>query len=695
MPNRLAQASSPYLLQHAGNPVDWHPWGEDAFARARAEDKPILLSIGYSACHWCHVMAHESFEHPGIAAVMNAHFVNVKVDREERPDVDAVYMEAVQAMTGHGGWPLTVFLTPDGAPFYGGTYFPPAPRQGMPGFPQLMEGIAQAWRDRRPDVEQSAAELTGALRRAAAALVDRPGDPLVPDLVAYAAARLLGAFDPLEGGFGGAPKFPQPSTLAFLLARAARAGDQDLLRAVTFTLEAMARGGIWDHLGGGFHRYSVDAGWTVPHFEKMLYDNAQLARVYLEAWQLTGTPAFREIAQRTVDYLLREMRAPGGAFYATQDADTGAGEGAYFVWTPEDVRSVLPLDLADAACAWYGVTAGGNFEHGATVLSARRDEADVARELGIDIPTLAARLESARAALLAARARREAPGTDTKLVVDWNGLAIDALARAGTALDRPAWVEAAARAADFVLAAVRVAPSASGEPVLAHSWKDGRPGVPGFLEDYASLAGACVTLYEATFDVRWIEAARRLTAEMIDQFEDPRDGGFFRTGPHHEVLLVRQKELLDGAVPSGNAFAADVLLRLSALTGDGALAARAERVFRLAQPLVQRAPSAVGALLATLDNHLSGMREIAIVGPLAAGAGDLLAAVRSTYLPGAVVAYAEALDEATAAAVPLLAGRTAIGGRGTVYVCRAHVCGPPIGGVAALVVEVGASPLQA
>jgi uncharacterized protein YyaL (SSP411 family) len=692
MPNRLAASTSPYLLQHADNPVDWYPWSPEAFARAVAEDKPILLSIGYSACHWCHVMAHESFENPAIAAQLSRDFISIKVDREERPDVDAVYMEAVQAMTGHGGWPLTVFLTPAGEPFYGGTYFPPAPRHGITAFPELLDALAQAWRSRRAEVADSAGRLTEALREATRlpAADDLPG----PELVAAAARSLLAAFDPREGGFGRAPKFPQPANLAFLLGRAARSRDPAMLRAVTVTLGAMARGGIWDHMGGGFHRYSVDARWAVPHFEKMLYDNAQLARIYLEAWQLTGEPLLRDVAEATLDYLLGEMTHPEGGFYAAQDADTSAGEGAFFAWTPAEVDAVLPAPEAAAAKAWFGIGPEGNFEHGSTVLATRRRPDWVARELGIDVGTLDARIRTARAALLAVRAGRERPGTDTKILTDWNGLAIDAFSRAGAVLGRPDYLAAAARAADAVLARSRLADGG-----LAHTWKDGRAAVPAFVEDYAAMGGACLTLYEATFDPRWIEEARALAAGMIEQFGDPDGAGFYRTGPRHEALIARQKELVDGAVPSGNALAADLLLRLGALDGDGGMTARAEGVFRAALPFVDRSPSAFGALLAAMDNHLAGMREIAIVDVAGSGAGipaslstgalALLDAVRARYLPGTVLACAREGDATALAAVPLLAGRTSISDRAAAYLCRGHVCGLPVTEADALAAQLG------
>lgn len=681
MANRLAASTSPYLLQHADNPVDWHEWGDAAFDRARADDKPVLLSIGYSACHWCHVMAHESFENPAVAAVMNRDFVNVKVDREERPDVDAVYMDAVQAMTGRGGWPLTVFLTPDAEPFYGGTYFPPVARHGMPGFLDLLGAIAEAWRTRRDDVTRGTRRLVEALHRSAALA---PSDE-VPSAagVADAAARIAATFDAVEGGFGGAPKFPQAPVLGFLLGRAARTRDRALLDRVTLTLGAMARGGLRDHLGGGFHRYCVDERWAVPHFEKMLYDNAQLARVYVEAWQLTGIAWLREVAEETLDYVLRELVDPSGALHAAQDADTPAGEGAYFAWTAREVEAVLDPATAAAARAWYGITDGGNFEAGTTVLATRRRVETVAADLGIPEAELRARVATAREALWRVRANRVAPTTDTKLLVDWNGLAIDALARAGTALGRPDYLSAAVRAAEAVL---RLAGPAED---LAHSWKDGRRGAPGFAEDHGALAGACVTLYEATFDPRWLGHAADVADAAVARFADP-GGGFFQIGPRHAPLIVRPMAWVDGAMPSANALLADALWRLGALLADDRYTGLADQAVRRGWPLAQRAPSSLGALLAAADARAAGTREIAVVGPASRGAADLLDAVRGRYLPGTVVAAAERVDADAARRVSLLRHRTMAGGRATAYVCRQGACQLPVTDASALSAQLGA-----
>ncbi len=684
MANRLAASTSPYLLQHAGNPVDWYPWGEEAFARARELDRPVLLSIGYSACHWCHVMAHESFESPAVAAAMNRDFVNVKVDREERPDVDAVYMDAVQAMTGHGGWPLTVFLTPGAEPFYGGTYFPPVARHGMPGFLDLLGAIAGAWRAQRDDVLRGTQTLLDALQRSATLALAE--DAVGCAGIADAAARVAASFDPREGGFGGAPKFPQAPLLGFLLGRAARSRDRELLDAVTVTLGAMARGGIRDHLGGGFHRYSVDDRWMVPHFEKMLYDNAQLARVYVEAWQLTGIAAFRAVAEETLDYVLRELTTAEGAFCAAQDADTPAGEGAYFVWTPGEVAAALDPDVADAARAWFGITAGGNFEGGATVLGTRRRAAAVAAELGIDERELAARVSLARVGLGHARSRRTAPATDTKVLADWNGLAIDAFARAGTALGRPDYVAAAIRAARAVLSVAGPAGD------LAHSWKDARRGAPGFAEDYGAMAGACISLYEATHATAWLAVAAELVETAVALFADP-DGGFYRIGARHEALVVRQMAWVDGAMPSGNALLADALWRLGSLTATERHLTLAETTVQRGWALARRAPASLGALLAVADTLADGPREIAVIGSPDQGASALLDVVRAYYLPGTVVAGPARVDAADADArpAPMLAHLTPVGGRAAAYVCRRRVCQLPVTEVAALEVQIAAT----
>lgn len=688
--NRLIHETSPYLLQHAHNPVDWYPWGPEALARARAEDKPILLSVGYSACHWCHVMAHESFEDPQTAALMNELFINIKVDREERPDIDAIYMEAVQAMTQHGGWPMTVFLTPDGKPFFGGTYFPPEPRYGMPGFRQVLLAVADAWRNRRRELELAGERVAELLGRGAAAA---PSDAaLTPALLDRAAQGLLRSHDSVEGGFGGAPKFPQPMNLDFLLQYHARTGDPAALRAVTLTLRKMAAGGIYDQLGGGFHRYSTDDHWLVPHFEKMLYDNAQLARTYLHAWQITGDATFRRIVEETLDYVRREMTAPEGGFYSTQDADSEGHEGRFFLWTPSEVKAVLGEEDGRLFCAYYGVTERGNFREGgpgANILHVVGELESVARELNVAPGRLAEAVARGRARLFAAREQRIHPGRDEKILAEWNGLMIHAFAEAGAALERADYVAAAERAARFVLE--QMGETANSALRLLRTWKDGRAHLNAYLEDYAAMGMATLALYEATCNLSWLRAALALAEGLIARFADGDGGGFFQTSHDHEQLIARRKEFVDNAVPSGNALAAELLLRL------GRLLERAdfiERAVATLQPLADamgQHPLAFGRLLAALDLYLHPGHEIAIVGdPATADTGRLLAEVRRRYLPTSVLACAATGDEAARSLIPLLVGRAPIGGRATAYVCRNYVCQLPVVEPAALAAQLDA-----
>ena len=684
-PNRLIHETSPYLLQHAHNPVDWYPWGPEALARARAEEKPILLSVGYSACHWCHVMAHESFEDSETAATMNGLFVNIKVDREERPDLDAIYMEAVQAMTGHGGWPMTVFLTPDGRPFYGGTYFPPAPRYGVPGFRQVLEAIAEAWNERRGELESAGERVSEALARSA--LLSPAEAPLAPALLDRALQRLLADQDVREGGAIGAPKFPQSTNLEFLLQSYRRTEDVSALNAVTLTLSKMAGGGIYDQLGGGFHRYSTDDRWLVPHFEKMLYDNAQLARVYLHAWQVTSAPDFRRVAEETLDYVLREMVSPEGGFYSTQDADSEGQEGKFFLWTLAQVGELLASEEASPFAAYYGVTPQGNFREGgpgASILHAERDLASVARTAGVSPEQLSGVLVRGRAALFAAREGRVKPARDEKILVEWNGLMIEALAEAGAVLDRTDYVEAARRAASFVLE--RMAGQAAPAGIrLVRSFRDGQAHLNAYLEDYAALALGPLRLYEATFELRWLETASKLAHALLERFLDPQGGGFFQTGVDHERLIVRRKDFIDSAVPSGNSLAADLFLRLAVLLERPEYAAHATGVLRLMADAMAAQPAAFGRMLCALDFHLNPGQEIAIVGvPGAADTLALLVEVRRRYLPNSVLALRAPADETAAARVPLLAGRGQVDGRATAYVCRNYVCRLPATDPAAL-----------
>jgi uncharacterized protein len=629
--NRLAHETSPYLLQHADNPVDWYPWGEEAFARARDEDRPLLLSVGYAACHWCHVMEHESFEDEATAAVMNEHFVSVKVDREERPDVDGLYMDAVVSMTGHGGWPLTVFLTPEGKPFYGGTYFPPEPRFSMPAFTQVLEAVAEAYRGRRGDVERQADVLVDAIRQASA----RPpsSEPLTSELLALAVSGLRGQFDPVQGGFGGAPKFPPASTLEFLL----RTGRDDALAMVRLTLDRMAAGGMYDLVGGGFHRYSVDAEWVVPHFEKMLYDNALLASAYLHGWLVTGEERHRAVVEETLDYLLRELGLPEGGFASAQDADTEGEEGLTYTWTSEEIRTVVGEEHTE----WLLP-----FEHGRSVLRG-------------EIP------EEARLRLLAARAERPQPLRDDKALAAWNGLALAALAEAAHRLERDDYLDAARVLAQFLLG-----PLTTEGGRLLRTYRDGVAKIDAYLEDYANVANGLLELHWATGELRWLEESRRLADLAVELFADDDNGGFYVDAPAGNGLVARRKELDDHPTPSGNSMLAYVLLRLARIYGDEELERRAVGVFRLARPLVERAPGAVGHLLCALDLHFSPPREVAVVGDSL----ELRRAALAGFQPSTVFAFAPEPTDA----VPLLAGRGLVDGRPAAYACERFACQAPV-----------------
>ena len=617
--NRLAAETSPYLLQHANNPVDWYPWGDEALARAREEDKPILLSVGYAACHWCHVMEHESFEDAATAALMNEHFVSVKVDREERPDIDSVYMDAVVSLTGHGGWPMTVFLTPAGAPFFGGTYYPPEPRHGLPSFRQLLQAIADAWRERRSDIERDAAAITEQLRRTA----EPSREPLTSSLLTDAVRGLRQQFDPEWGGFGPAPKFPPASVLEFLLRR-------DELELATKTLDAMAAGGMYDLVGGGFHRYSVDREWLVPHFEKMLYDNALLVPVYLHGWLVTGNERYREIATETLDYMLRDLALEEGGFASAEDADTDGVEGLTYTWTEEDD---VPKELLHP------------FEHGRFIIRGALD------------PEL-------RARLFEERELRRKPLRDDKAIASWNGLALAALAEAGRRLGRDDYLDAARSLGEFLLG-----PLSTEEGRLYRSWRAGQAKHAGVLEDYADVANGLYELHIATGELRWLEESRRLAMLAVDLFGDSADGGFFLTPRDGEKLVARKKDFDDHPTPSGNSMLAYVLLRLSRLWGDQELGRQAVGVFRFVAPLLPRAPSAFGHALNALDLHFSPPREIAIVGP---PDSEVARAALAKFDPNAVVAFGPS-DQ-----VPLLAGKDLVDGRPTVYVCEAFACQAPV-----------------
>lgn len=670
MPNRLATESSPYLLQHAQNPVEWYAWGPEALEKARIEDKPIFLSVGYSACHWCHVMERESFENEATAAIMNRHFVSIKVDREERPDVDAIYMKAVHAISGQGGWPMSVFLTPEGEPFYGGTYFPDRPRHGLPSFTQLLERIAELWDAQRSELVDSGKRLTAALierRPGATTAALTPADASVFDA---AVAGVTHDFDSTNGGWGLAPKFPQPAVIEFVLRRHLATGDAALLDMANSTLTAMAHGGIYDHLGGGFHRYTVDAIWLVPHFEKMLYDNAQLARVYLHAWQITGVPLYRRVVEETLDYVVREMREPAGGFFSAQDADSEGEEGRYFVWTEAEIEHVLEHpDDARLFMQAYGVTPGGNFE-GTSILNRTMSAHDLALEYEGTPDDIEARLTRARERLLAARGSRVRPGTDDKVLTGWNGLMLSAFAEAARVLERDDYRLIAEANADFVLSHLR---GPGGR--LLRTAKASEAKLNGYLEDYALYAEGLLELYQSTFDPAWFAASVELAELILAHFADA-PSGFFDTSDDHEQLLLRPQETQDGAMPSGGSVAAMVLAKLSAYTGKGAYSHAAEAALASMRAEMVRAPLGFASWLSALDFVLSVPSELAIVGP---DALPMLRLVRSAYRPNLVVAAAtgEPLGD-VASDVPLLADRPAVAGLATAYLCRNFACERPV-----------------
>jgi len=675
--NRLAHETSPYLLQHAHNPVDWYPWGPAALTRAKVESLPIFLSIGYAACHWCHVMERESFENEDTARLLNNSFVAIKVDREERPDLDAIYMDAVQQMTGHGGWPMSVFLTPDGKPFYGGTYFPDTARHGLPSFRDVLAGVAEAWRERRTEVEEAGARIVrtiSAQLRATPAGSDPAGSTGAAGwMLDSALVALESGFDARNGGWGSAPKFPQAMTIEFLLRMHVRTGGPRPLAMARRTLDAMAAGGIYDHLGGGFARYATDSVWLVPHFEKMLYDNAQLARVYLHAWQLGGEARYREVVEETLEFVRRELSTDDGGFASSLDADTEGEEGATYTWSQAQIDSVLGEDAAAFSRA-YGVTENGNWE-GRTILS---------RVAAVDD---AAELRETRARLLAVRGRRPQPARDDKVLTAWNGLMIAAFAEAGGAMGRADWIQAAERAADLILRELR-----GSDGRLRRSWKDGRALHSGVLEDYANLADGLLALYEATFDERWFAAARDLADQILAHFTDPA-GGFFDTADDHEALITRPKSLQDNAVPSGNSMAATVLLKLAALTGDARYVQAADRAMGQVTSYAHRHPTGFGQWLGALTFALGQTIEIALVGdPASEDLRALLGVVRSEYRPFSVVALATDARQTTDSAIPLLADRVMREGRATAYVCRAFACRAPTNDPAVLASELASRP---
>ncbi len=673
--NRLAESSSPYLLQHAYHPVDWYPWCEEALEKARGEDKPIFLSVGYSACHWCHVMAHESFEDEVTAAILNEHFVNIKVDREERPDLDSIYMSAVQIVSGSGGWPMSVFLTPELKPFYAGTYFPPRDMYGRPGFKTVLAGVIETWRSNRDKIDQSAEQITGYIRQSMDMRLGQEQD-VSPVLLERAAAELSRSFDSADGGFGPAPKFPSSPSIQVLLRYYLHSGDEALKEMALFTLRKMAWGGLYDQLGGGFHRYSVDAQWLVPHFEKMLYDNAQLADVYLEAFQLTGDALYERVARETLDYVLRDMRDNAGGFHSAEDADSEGQEGKFYLWTQEEIEGILGSEDARFFCAYYGVLPNGNFashepyHRGQNILNVPKAPESVARAWGCDATTLEARLTPLRETLLSVRSRRVRPGLDDKVLVSWNALIISALAHGYQVLEDPRYRQAAEEAAQFLLTGmVR-------EGELQRAYRRGKAQFAAYLDDYAFLSVALIDLYEATFEPRWLEDAEALTRSMIARFWDEAEGGFYFTSEAHKDLIARNKPVYDGAEPSGNSMAVLALLRLGRLLDDRDFLRKGERLLRLNHINMSTSPRAVLKMLVALDFLLAPAREVVLVGNLSDPTLQAMRrAVHRSFVPNKVMAH---LDPTAGSSMPLLAGKTLVDGKPATYVCRNYACEAPV-----------------
>ena len=666
MPNRLIDETSPYLLQHANNPVDWYPWGEEALQRAKDEDKPILLSIGYSACHWCHVMERESFENEAIAQLMNEHFISIKVDREERPDLDAVYMEAVQMLTGSGGWPMTVFLTPDGHPFYGGTYFPPGDRHNMPGFPRLLESVSNSYHNSRDEIDRVTSQLTAQMGRTGQ--IPQAGSPLTVDILHRAYTVLAPNFDYQNGGTGTAPKFPQAMNLEVLLRYYHHGYNDRALEMVDLTLEKMARGGIYDQIAGGFARYSTDAYWLVPHFEKMLYDNALLAGLYLHAHQATGRGMYRRIAEETLGYILREMTGPEGGFYSATDADSEGEEGKFFVWTHAEIEGVLGAE-AGIFSGFFGVTEAGNFE-GRNILNISQKASEYAQWHGLSLDTLIDIIQRGKKTLLAEREKRVHPLLDDKVLASWNGMMLRSFAEAGAALERQDYLDAAIKNASFLLGTMRV----DGE--LLRSYRKGQAKLPGYLEDYSFVADGLLALYEATLDQKWLTEATILAGRMIELFWDDEVGGFYDTSTEHDRLVVRPRDVLDNAQPCGGSVATNVLLKLAVITGNEDYRLKAATPLRALHDLMGRAPAGTGNWLAALDFYISEPKEVVIIGPPEdPSTTALLNTVYGVFHPNKVLVGA---PEAGDYGLPLLEDRGMIDGKPTAYVCQNYVCQLPV-----------------
>jgi uncharacterized protein YyaL (SSP411 family) len=670
--NRLIDETSPYLLQHAHNPVDWYPWGSEAFERAKNEDKPVFLSIGYSTCHWCHVMERESFENKEIAGILNSNFISIKVDREQRPDVDEIYMNAVVMMTGSGGWPLSVFLTPEEKPFYGGTYFPPEDLHGRPGFKHVLLSIAQVWKNKREQLLDSAGKLSEYLQNPN---MTTGRANLSPDILDKAFGQFRAMFDAVNGGFGIAPKFPQPTNLSMLLYYWYRTSDTEALRMVEQTLDAMAKGGIYDHIGGGFHRYATDARWLVPHFEKMLYDQALLSKVYLQAYQITKNPQYAETAKNIFEYVLRDMTDPDGGFYSAEDADSGGEEGTFYLWDTEQIASILDEEQARLFNAYYGVTDQGNFEKGKTIPSVVRSIKQLATEFQTSPKEIADILTVARRTLFEARLKRNRPQRDDKVITGWNGLMISSLAYGGMVLDEPKYTRAAERSAEFVISTLYKGGR------LRRYYRDGRVIEKAFLDDYAFTIIGLLDLYEATFNVKWLIEAKKLGEEMIELFADKEGGGFFLTGKDSEKLIARSKPISDGAIPSGNSIAALALLKLGRLTMSHDFAERGSRILESFSSQLERSPASSSAMLMALDFSLGPRREIVIAGDSKAGdTQQMLRLVRSKFLPNAVVLLHDQdnADPAIHQIVPFLKHQVALNGGATAYVCEDYACREPV-----------------
>jgi uncharacterized protein YyaL (SSP411 family) len=668
--NKLIDETSPYLLQHAHNPVDWYPWGPEALERSRSEDKPILLSIGYSACHWCHVMEHESFENENIARLMNENFVCIKVDREERPDLDSIYMSAVQMMTGHGGWPMTMFLTPDLKPFYGGTYYPPEDRRGMPGFPRVLMAIADSYQNKREEILSSADQITAELKKS-----DRfvaTNEMLTTEVLNSAFTALASNFDRVNGGFGSAPKFPPSMTLMFLLRHHKRTNSDEALNMVETTLKKMAGGGIYDQLGGGFARYSVDAHWLVPHFEKMLYDNALLTRIYLYCYQQTKSPLYRRIAEETLEYIIRDMTDRSGGFYSSEDADSEGEEGKFYVWTKAEVVKELGEEDGEVFCEFFDVTELGNFEHRNSILNTPRSLERFAEEKGRNLDEIRKIINSGKRKLFNAREQRVRPGRDDKTLAAWNGLMLTAFAEAANILQRDDYRQVAIRNAEFITMQLMR------DGRLLRTYKKGQAKLNGYLEDYAYVIEGLLAVYEATFDLKFFTQSRELADTMISQFWDDQDGGFYFTSSDHEELITRTKDYFDNATPSGNSVAAAVLLKLGLLAQNREYTHHATTVLRTMRPAMSRYPSAFGYMLSALDFYLSEPKEIAIVGKLDSHeVRSFVEETYSRYIPNKVVAGSEPKDDHAASEIALLTDRSAIDGQATAYVCRNYTCLEP------------------